>query len=90
MRLHLGGHLSWYDPQKRSWLELSLSEPVALIELVHQQKLPVEEIAITVVNGHAVSLEDACVSDGDRVELYPPIGGGTRLRHRATRHKSNP
>jgi sulfur carrier protein ThiS len=90
MRLHLGGHLSWYDPQKRSWLELSLPEPVALIELVRQLELPVEEIAISVVNGHAVSLEEARVSDGDRVELYPPIGGGSRLRHRATRHKSNP
>jgi len=76
MRLHLGGHLSWYDPQKRSWLELSLPEPVALIELVRLLELPVEEIAISAVNGHAVSLDEALVSDGDRVELYPPIGGG--------------
>jgi sulfur carrier protein ThiS len=77
MRLHLGGHLSWYDPQKRSWLELSLSEPVALIELVCQLELPVGEIAISAVNGQVVSLEEARVSDGDRVELYPPIGGGS-------------
>ena len=76
MRLHLGGHLSWYDPQKRSWLELSLSEPTALVELVRQLELPVEEVAISVVNGHAVPLEETRVSDGDRVELYPPIGGG--------------
>jgi len=76
MRLHLGGHLSWYDPQKRSWLELSLSKPVALIELVCQLELPVGEIAISAVNGQVVSLEEARVSDGDRVELYPPIGGG--------------
>ncbi len=76
MRLHLGGHLSWYDQQKRSWLELSLSEPVALIELVRQLELPVGEIAISAVNGQVVSLEEARVSDGDRVELYPPIGGG--------------
>jgi len=76
MRLHLGGHLSWYDPQRRSWLELSLSEPTALIELVRQLKLPLEEIALTVVNGHAVLLDEVCVSGADRVELYPPIGGG--------------
>jgi len=84
MRLHLGGHLSWYDPQKRSWLELAVSEPAALIELVRQLKLPLEEIALTVVNGHAVLLDEACVSDADRVELYPPIGGGGggwRYRH---------
>ncbi len=76
MRLHLGGHLSWYDSQKRSWLELSLSEPVTLIELVRQLDLPLGEIAISAVNGQVVSLEEARVSDGDRVELYPPIGGG--------------
>ena len=77
MRLHLGGHLSWYDPQKRSWLELHLSEPISLVELVRQLGLPEGEIAVVAVNRRAISLEEAIVSDGDRVELYPPLGGGT-------------
>jgi sulfur carrier protein ThiS len=76
MRLHLGGHLAWYDPQKRSWLELHLSESTSLIELARQLGLPEGEIAVVAVNGRAVRLEDARVSDGDRVELYPPLGGG--------------
>lgn len=77
MRLHLGGHLSWYDPQKRSWLELHLSKPISLVELVRQLGLPEGEIAVVAVNRRAISLEEAIVSDGDRVELYPPLGGGT-------------
>jgi len=77
MRLHLGGHLSWYDPQKRSWLELHLTEPIPLVELVRQLGLPEGEIAVVAVNRRAISLEEAIVSDGDRVELYPPLGGGT-------------
>jgi sulfur carrier protein ThiS len=77
MRLHLGGHLSWYDPQKRSWLELHLSEPIPLVELVRQLGLPEGEIAVVAVNRRAISLEEAIVLDGDRVELYPPLGGGT-------------
>ena len=77
MQLHLGGHLSWYDPQKRSWLELHLSEPISLVELVRQLGLPEGEIAVVAVNRRAISLEEAIVSDGDRVELYPPLGGGT-------------
>jgi sulfur carrier protein ThiS len=77
MRLHLGGHLSWYDPQKRSWLELHLPEPISLVELVRQLGLPKAEIAVVAVNRRAISLEAAIVSDGDRVELYPPLGGGT-------------
>ena len=76
MRLHLGGHLAWYDPQKRSWLELHLPEPTFLIELARQLGLPEGEIAVVAVNGRAARLEDARVSDGDRVELYPPLGGG--------------
>ena len=79
MRLHLGGHLAWYDPQKRSWLEPHLPEPISLIELVRQLELPLGEIAVVAVNGHAVSLGEAVVSDGDRVELYPPLGGGSRF-----------
>jgi len=77
MRLHLGGHLSWYDPQKRSWLELHLSEPTSLVELVRQLGLPEGEIAVVAVNRSAISLDEAVVSDDDRVELYPPLGGGT-------------
>jgi molybdopterin converting factor small subunit len=36
----------------------------------------VAEIAIATVNRVAVALENAQVSDGDRVELFPPVGGG--------------
>ena len=87
MRLHLGGHLAWYDPQKRSWLELPLPDPTSLVELVRQLGLPEGEIAVVAVNGRAVSLEDALVSDGDRVELYPPLGGGSRARSWARKRK---
>jgi len=76
MRLHLGGHLSWYDPQKRSWLEIYLYEPLSLVELLDQLQVPEDEVALIVVNGRLIELKDARVSDGDRVELYPPIGGG--------------
>jgi sulfur carrier protein ThiS len=77
MRLHLGGHLNWYDLQKRSWLMIQLAEPMLLVELLDRLHVPPGEVALTVVNGRLVSLEDVRVSDGDRVELYPPIGGGS-------------
>ncbi len=76
MQIHLGGHLSWYDPQKRNSLEVPLQGPTPLLELARQLGLPAGEIAIAVVNGQAVELEQARVSDGDHVELYPPVGGG--------------
>lgn len=76
MRLHLGGHLAWYDAQKRAWLELHPVGALSLAGLAAQLGVPLGEIAIVAVNGEAVSLEDAVVTDGDRVELYPAIGGG--------------
>jgi sulfur carrier protein ThiS len=77
MRVHLGGHLNWYDPHKRAWLEMYFSAPVTLIELVRQLGVPPEEIAVSVVNGDTVSLENGRAADGDRVEFFPPVGGGS-------------
>jgi sulfur carrier protein ThiS len=76
MRLHLGGHLNFYDPQKRTWLELDLPGPTPLANIVRQAGLPEGEIALFVINGQQASLEDAMVTNEDRVELYPPMGGG--------------
>jgi sulfur carrier protein ThiS len=77
MRLHLGGHLNWYDPQKRPWLTIQLAESITLVKLLDRLQVPPGEVALTVLNGRLVSLENVRVSDGDRVELYPPIGGGS-------------
>ncbi len=78
MKLHLGGHLSWYDPQKRSWVEIKLSAPTRLGEILHTLGVPVEEIAVGAVNGAAIfSFDDVCVANEDRIELFPPVGGGS-------------
>ena len=76
MHLHLGGHLNWYDAHKRSWQELELSGPTRLTDLLDRLHVPPGEVALTVVNGQLTELQHAVVSDHDRVELYPPIGGG--------------
>ena len=76
MRLHLGGHLNWYDPHKRAWQELSLDGPTRLADLLDRLHVPPGEVTLAVVNGQLVELQQAVVSDHDRVELYPPIGGG--------------
>ncbi len=76
MQLHLGGHLSWYDPYKRARLEIKLAEPIVLLLLLQQLNIPPAEIAIVTVNRVTVVLDNAQVSDGDSVELFPPVGGG--------------
>ena len=76
MRLHLGGHLDWYDAQKRSWLDVPLAQPILLTDLLAQLGIPAGEVAIVVVDRRAVPLKGTVVADGDRVELYPAMGGG--------------
>lgn len=76
MRIHLGGHLNWYDPQKRAWLELPQPAPLPLLVLAQQLGVPAAEIAIATVNRHAVELETASAADGDTVEFFSAVGGG--------------
>ncbi len=78
MQVHLGGHLSWYDPLKRSSFELHVGSPIALSALIEQLGLPSAEIAITAINGGVVESKDMLLSDEDRVDILPPVGGGRR------------
>ena len=87
MRVHLGGHLSWYDPGKRGWMEL---DPLTVLagrqdgrsgsptpaDVVRHLGLPRSEIALVAVNGRVVDPEAVQLTADDRLELYPPIGGG--------------
>lgn len=77
MRLTLGGHLRWYAPERLSRLELVLDAPRPLAQLLESLGVPPAEVAVTLVNGRRVRLEDAIVIDPDEVRLYPPVGGGS-------------
>jgi sulfur carrier protein ThiS len=79
VKLHLGGHLAFYDPEKRSHLELEIKGKVSLVALLQQLKVPLAEIALVVVNSELVELENSLITNTDRVDLYPPIGGGTKI-----------
>ncbi len=86
MRLHLGGHLAWYDPQKRSEVEVNLTEPVRLQDVLSRLGLPLGEISIASVNGTMVDMETARVQDKDKVEVFPPIGGGAEFLRCLVKH----
>jgi sulfur carrier protein ThiS len=87
MQVHLGGHLSWYDPEQRAWLELDVRDaslacrtdlPVSLTpaSVALHLGLPRGEIALVAVNGRVVGLDAVLLTPDDRVEFYPAIGGG--------------
>jgi sulfur carrier protein ThiS len=76
MILRLGGHLSFYAPQKETELEIEVQGRTALADLLQRLHVPVEEVALVVINGEQIELSDATISDQDQVQLFPPIGGG--------------
>ena len=80
MKVHLSGHLSFYNAQRRSNFELKLSQPTPVIELLRTLGIPDGEIFLTAVNNVLIELNDAIVVDTDHLGLYPPIGGGSAIR----------
>jgi len=76
MKVHLGGHLAFYDPEKRSRFEVHLEAETALLDLVRELGIPEAEIAIAAVNRTVVSLAEARLGDADRLDLYSAMGGG--------------
>ena len=79
MILRLGGHLSFYAPQKASELEMEIPARTPLVELLQRLNVPTDEVALVVINGEQVELKDAYICNQDRVQLFPPIGGGGGL-----------
>ena len=78
MKLQLGGSLAWYDPQKRSKLEINLREPIGLISLLKELSIPLGEVAIISINGEMINENNILIKDTDSVLLFPPIGGGQK------------
>jgi sulfur carrier protein ThiS len=76
MEVYLGGHLAFYDREKRSRFEVHLAAETALVDLLRELGVPEAEIAIAAVNRSVVALAEARVTDADRLDLYPPMSGG--------------
>ncbi len=76
MKLHLGGFLSFFPPEKKGWLDIPMDSPAPLGRILSSIGVPISEVYLTVVNGEQMDLASTVVSDSDVVHLYPPIDGG--------------
>ncbi len=59
------------DPQNYHFV----NSPGAVADLLQELNIPAEEVKIIFVNSKSASLETS-IKDGDRVGLFPPVGGG--------------
>ncbi|MDR1660507.1 MAG: MoaD/ThiS family protein [Desulfovibrio sp.] len=69
----LRNHVADYNPEQGLTLELESSASVR--SLAEHLRLPHAEFKIVMLNGRHASLDDA-LADGDRVALFPAVGGG--------------
>ena len=76
MRLHLGGHLNYFDALQRVNLDVDFVGTQRLEDILGKLKIPTAEIFLVSINGEAASMEDAWINPDDQVQLYPPMGGG--------------
>ncbi len=56
-------------------LYVPMEEGSTILELMETLEVPREEVKLRFLNGKAAK-EDALLSDGDRLGLFPPVGGG--------------
>jgi sulfur carrier protein ThiS len=76
IKIHLGGHLAFYAPQKKSRLSIPITEPAELAVVLQSLGIPQSEVAMASVNGELVELATTKIKPGDQIELFSPQGGG--------------
>lgn len=76
MKLYAGGHVTFYMPGRKHALEISLSKPTLLSEILAQVGIPLPEVALAAVNGELVEVENAIVRDEDQVRVFSAVNGG--------------
>ncbi len=55
--------------------KIELRDDSRVIDIINQYHIPLQEVAICLVNGrHAES--EHLLNNGDTVSLFPPVGGG--------------
>jgi sulfur-carrier protein len=59
----------------RKHLELEARPGLTVRTVLESEGLPQDAVRIVMLNGHHAGLEDE-LHDGDRLGLFPPVGGG--------------
>lgn len=62
-----------YDPM--TGLELAWEPGLTSATIMTRLGIPIEDVRVVMRNGHAAEPEQP-LADGDRVGLFPPLGGG--------------
>jgi sulfur carrier protein ThiS len=76
MRIFFDRYFEFFHRPLRGWMELELTEPTPLEEVLARLGIPSAETYLVVVNGQVYSPQGLVVHPEDVVQIFPPIGGG--------------
>lgn len=78
MKVHLWGELGFYGPARQGRFEVAVESETPILDLLQRIGVPWSDVAVAGLNGEVVRLDDPTlmVSDGDRLDLFPPSSGG--------------
>jgi len=67
-----------FGPTQRAGnpLDVKLEDSASLMDLIHKLEIPEEDVHLSIVNGRIIHDSMQTLQNGDRVGLFPPIGGG--------------
>ena len=67
-----------YAPTQRAGdpFELELEDTASLADLIHKAGIPEGEVHLAIINGRIAHDRSRSLQQGDRVALFPPVGGG--------------
>ncbi|MCL5108235.1 MAG: MoaD/ThiS family protein [Chloroflexi bacterium] len=70
------GDLRRYTPQNQERLPLAVEEQTSVAALLDRLDVPWGEVGIVAINGKLAD-EKYVVAEGDKVEVFSPVGGGS-------------
>ena len=73
--IRLYATLRQYGADKSGAVAVDVPEPLTVEQLLAKLAIPAAEVKIAMVNGVSAELNQVLAA-GDRVGLFPPVGGG--------------
>lgn len=76
MKLYTGSYFAFFTSDRNHWVEIELSKPTSLVDILLDLGIPAGEVHLVVLNDELVESPDILVANDDIVRLYPAVNGG--------------
>ena len=78
VKVRLYATFSKFSPSQRAGdpFDVEFEDSASMVDLIRKLGIPEREVHLTIVNGRIIHDRLQALQEGDRVALFPPVGGG--------------